>query len=144
MKKLKEGDIITISFGNKEVKVEVLDVQETVKKEETEPTNETNLISNNISQCVSYVILVGIWLFTGWLIYFSLGFISKCYLDKNVKLILTPFIFMSIVFVASLIATDSIIKTIKYNYRAKESVIGNLIQSLLLAGLAAFMWWNNR
>ena len=31
---LKEGDIITISFGNKEVKVEVLDVQETVKKEE--------------------------------------------------------------------------------------------------------------
>lgn len=51
---------------------------------------------------------------------------------------------MSIVFVASLIATDSIIKTIKYNYRAKESVIGNLIQSLLLAGLAAFMWWNNR
>ena len=30
----KEGDIITISFGNKEVKVEVLDVQETVRKEE--------------------------------------------------------------------------------------------------------------
>ena len=30
---VKEGDI-TISFGNKEVKVEVLDVQETVKKEE--------------------------------------------------------------------------------------------------------------
>ena len=30
---VKEGDIITISFGNKEVKVEVLDVQETVKKE---------------------------------------------------------------------------------------------------------------
>ena len=31
---VKEGDIISISFGNKEVKVEVLDVQETVKKEE--------------------------------------------------------------------------------------------------------------
>ena len=31
---VKEGDIITISFGNKEVKVEVLDVQETVRKEE--------------------------------------------------------------------------------------------------------------
>ncbi len=31
---VKEGDLITISFGNKEVKVEVLDVQETVKKEE--------------------------------------------------------------------------------------------------------------
>ena len=29
-----EGDIITITFGNKEVKVEVLDVQETVRKEE--------------------------------------------------------------------------------------------------------------
>lgn len=31
---VKEGDIIEVSFGNKEVKVEVLNVQETVKKEE--------------------------------------------------------------------------------------------------------------
>jgi len=31
---VKAGDILTISFGNREVKVEVLDVQETVKKEE--------------------------------------------------------------------------------------------------------------
>ena len=31
---MKAGDIIAIQFGNKEVKVEVLDVQETVKKEE--------------------------------------------------------------------------------------------------------------
>ena len=31
---VKAGDIITIQFGNKEVKVEVLTVQETVRKEE--------------------------------------------------------------------------------------------------------------
>ncbi len=31
---VKVGDKITIAFGNKEVKVEVLDVQETVKKDE--------------------------------------------------------------------------------------------------------------
>lgn len=31
---VKEGDVIEIQFGNKAVKVEVLDVQETVKKEE--------------------------------------------------------------------------------------------------------------
>ena len=31
---VKQGDQITIQFGNKEVKVEVLTVQETVKKEE--------------------------------------------------------------------------------------------------------------
>ncbi len=31
---VKVGDVITVSFGNKEVKVEVLDVQETVRKEE--------------------------------------------------------------------------------------------------------------
>lgn len=31
---VKEGDILTISFGNKEVKVEILSVQETVKKDE--------------------------------------------------------------------------------------------------------------
>lgn len=31
---VKQGDIIAVSFGNKEVKVEVLDVQETVKKDE--------------------------------------------------------------------------------------------------------------
>ncbi len=30
---VKVGDVLTIQFGNKEVKVEVLDVQETVKKE---------------------------------------------------------------------------------------------------------------
>ena len=31
---VKVGDIISISFGNKEVKVEVLDIAETVRKEE--------------------------------------------------------------------------------------------------------------
>lgn len=31
---VKAGDILTIQFGNRDVKVEVLDVQETVKKEE--------------------------------------------------------------------------------------------------------------
>ncbi len=30
---VKPGDILTIRFGNKEVRVEVLDVQETVRKE---------------------------------------------------------------------------------------------------------------
>ncbi len=30
---VKAGDILTIQFGNKDVKVEILDVQETVKKE---------------------------------------------------------------------------------------------------------------
>ena len=32
--KVKVGDIIVISFGNRQVKVEVLDLQETTKKEE--------------------------------------------------------------------------------------------------------------
>ena len=31
---VKQGDMITIQFGNREVKVEVLDVKETVRKEE--------------------------------------------------------------------------------------------------------------
>ena len=31
---VKQGDVITIQFGNKDVNVEVLDVQETVKKDE--------------------------------------------------------------------------------------------------------------
>ena len=31
---VKAGDILTIQFGNKDVKVEILDVQETVKKDE--------------------------------------------------------------------------------------------------------------
>ena len=31
---VKQGDTITIQFGNKEVKVEVLDVQETVRKDD--------------------------------------------------------------------------------------------------------------
>ena len=51
---------------------------------------------------------------------------------------------MCVTFISSLVATDSILKTIKYNYRAKESVVGNLIQAVLVAGLAAFAWWNNK
>ena len=31
---VKVGDILTIQFGNKDVKVEILDVQETLKKDE--------------------------------------------------------------------------------------------------------------
>lgn len=31
---VKAGDILTIQFGNKETRVEILDVQETVKKED--------------------------------------------------------------------------------------------------------------
>lgn len=31
---VKTGDVITINFGNKDVKAEVLSVQETVRKEE--------------------------------------------------------------------------------------------------------------
>jgi len=31
---VKKGDVITISFGNREVKAEVLDVQESAKKDE--------------------------------------------------------------------------------------------------------------
>ena len=33
---VKAGDIITIQFGNKEVKVEVLDVQNVIRKEDAE------------------------------------------------------------------------------------------------------------
>lgn len=35
---VKAGDVITIQFGNKDVKVEVLTVQETVRKEEAKET----------------------------------------------------------------------------------------------------------
>jgi len=31
---VKVGDVLTISFGNKEVKIEILDISETVRKEE--------------------------------------------------------------------------------------------------------------
>ena len=31
---VKVGDVLTIQFGNKDVRVEILDVQETVKKDE--------------------------------------------------------------------------------------------------------------
>ena len=48
---VKEGDIITISFGNKEVKVKVLDVQETVKKEEAKELFE--YLSEQVFQQVS-------------------------------------------------------------------------------------------
>ncbi len=33
---VKTGDVITIKFGNKDVKVEILDVQETIHKEDAQ------------------------------------------------------------------------------------------------------------
>lgn len=63
---------------------------------------------------------------------------------ENIKQIMLPFIVMGIIFVAALIRTDSILKTIKYNYRAKESVLGNIIQSISLARLADLAWRNSR
>lgn len=114
------------------------------KQDEPKPENETNAVSNNLSKWLSFIILGIIWLFTYWLISFCFDWITKYYADKNTKLILTPFIFMCVTFISSLVATDSILKTIKYNYRAKESVVGNLIQAVLVAGLAAFAWWNNK
>lgn len=114
------------------------------KQDEPKPENETNAVSNNLSKWFSLILLGIIWLFTYWLISFCFDWITKYYADKNTKLILTPFIFMCVTFISSLVATDSILKTIKYNYRAKESVVGNLIQAVLVAGLAAFAWWNNK
>ena len=43
---VKAGDILTIQFGNKDVKVEVLDVQENVKKEEAKRAVSIYLRSN--------------------------------------------------------------------------------------------------
>ena len=37
---VKVGDIITVSFGNKETKVKVTDIRETVKKEESKEMYE--------------------------------------------------------------------------------------------------------
>ncbi len=37
---VKVGDIITVSFGNKETKVKVTDIKETVKKEESKEMYE--------------------------------------------------------------------------------------------------------
>ena len=38
---VKVGDILTIQFGNKETKVEILDVQETVKKDDARSCSDT-------------------------------------------------------------------------------------------------------
>ena len=113
-------------------------------KNEPKPENETDAINNDLSKWLSYIILGIIWAFTYWLISFCFDWVTRYYADKNIKLILTPFIFMCVTFISSLVATDSILKTIKYNYRAKESVVGNLMQAVLVAGLAAFAWWNNK
>ncbi len=46
---VKEGDIIEIGFGTKAVKVEVLNVQETVKKEEAKPAKKAYASKEEIS-----------------------------------------------------------------------------------------------
>ena len=51
---VKAGDILTIQFGNKDVKVEVLDVQETVKKDEAKEGEETGEWLQNLIQVMTY------------------------------------------------------------------------------------------
>lgn len=113
-------------------------------KAEQEPKQETTTIANNFSKKLAIGILFVIWLIVAWLILYCLDMISLYQNKDNLKQIMLPFIFMGIVFIAALIGTDSILKTIKYNYRAKESVLGNIIQSISLAGLAALAWWNSK
>lgn len=113
-------------------------------KTEQEPKQETTSLANNISKKLAIGILCVIWLIVAWLISYCLDMISLYQNKENVKQIILPFIFMGIVFIAALIGTDSILKTVKYNYRAKESVLGNIIQSISLAGLAALAWWNSK
>lgn len=113
-------------------------------KTEQEPKTETNLLANNISKVSATIILAVIWLIVIWLISYCLDMISLYQNKENIKQIMPPFIFMGIIFICALIGTDSILKTIKYNYRAKESILGNIIQSISLAGLAALAWWNSK
>ncbi len=111
---------------------------------EQEPKLETNRLANNISKKLAISMLFVVWLIVVWLISFCLDMILLYQSKENIKQIMLPFIFMGIIFIAALIGTDSILKTIKYNYRAKESVLGNIIQSISLAGLAALAWWNSK
>ena len=59
---VKVGDIIAIQFGNKEVKVEVLDVQETVKKDEAKESDKIHMQSLDlrISKSLSSILMSGV------------------------------------------------------------------------------------
>ncbi len=115
-----------------------------VTDKENEPKSETYPCANHLNKWLAMSILLVIWSVVVWLLSYCLDMISLYQSKNNLKQVMLPFIFMGIVFIAALIGTDSILKTIKYNYRAKESILGNIIQSISLAGLAALAWWNSK
>lgn len=120
-----------------------MQIQNKTDKEET-PTNETSDINSAISKKLIFSIMIVIWSITVWLLDFSLDLIILYNSQKEANSVLTPFIFIGVIFISALICTDSLIKTIKYNYRARESIISNFIQSFIVLGLAAFTWWNSK
>lgn len=109
---------------------------ETAKKE-----NEKEIISVKIIKIDQlYKILGIIWVFV-----FSSAIWCAFKFDiiKDIKgLDKTVFAFIAGIFISTLIFTDSVIKTYKYNTRAKESLGGNIMQTIALVAMGIWAYFN--
>lgn len=109
---------------------------ETAKKE-----NEKEIISVKIIKIDQlYKILGIIWFFV-----FSSAIWCAFKFDiiKDIKgLDKTVFAFIASIFISTLIFTDSVIKTYKYNTRAKESLGGNIMQTIALVAMGIWAYFN--
>jgi len=54
----------------------------------------------------------------------------------------TVFAFIAGIFISALIFTDSVIKTYKYNTRSKESLGGNIMQTIALVAMGIWAYFN--
>lgn len=111
----------------------VVDINETNKEKET-----VSFKSMKIDQL--YKILGIIWFFV-----FCTAIWCACKFDviKDIKgLDKTVFAFIAGIFISTLIFTDSVIKTYKYNTRAKESLGGNIMQTIALVAMGVWAYFN--
>lgn len=109
---------------------------ETAKKE-----NENEIISVKIIEIDQLYKIFGII----WFFVFCTAIWCACKFDiiKDIRgLDKTVFAFIAGIFISTLIFTDSIIKTYKYNTRAKESLGGNIMQTIALVAMGIWAYFN--
>lgn len=95
------------------------------------PTNEVDETDSNdrspsiITNALVWIIFLFILIFNFVLGYMAMDFVSTFLSSKSDEPILvkTPFLFTALIFIASLIFLDSLIKTLKYKSRPPENLV---------------------
>ena len=86
-----------------------------------------------------YIILGVIWsLVLTFSVAIAVNFYELATINKLDKILVS---FIAGIFIASLIFTDSVLKTFKYNVRPKETIINSVFQTIALVAISAWAYF---